>query len=199
MAEAVSYALGAKIGRAQAHALVDELSEQAARDKRPLKEALLNDTRVRSHLSVAEIEKLFIPLTYQGSAQIFTERLVVESQMRAPRRSEPRVEPRPEFQPKPNPVETVLAGAPAPAMTNGPDFAKQQAPVASQANATAPAIAAYAGVAESPTPTGQVPAATLTQPAPDKLQWPGTLLHIFTNAAKQQGEPPPDRDKSKSS
>jgi 3-carboxy-cis,cis-muconate cycloisomerase len=199
MAEAVSYALGAKIDRAQAHALVDELSEQATRDKRPLKEALLNDTRVRSHLSVAEIEKLFIPLTYQGSAQIFIERLVVESQMRAPRRSEPRVEarpePRPELQLKPNPVETVLAGAPAPAMTDGPDFAKQQTPVAAQANATAPAIAAYAGMAESPTPTGQVPAATLTQPAPDKLQWPGALLHIFTNAAKQQGEPS-DRDKS---
>ena len=43
MAEAVSFALAEKIGRAEAHALVRELSQQAAQEKRPLKEVLLDD------------------------------------------------------------------------------------------------------------------------------------------------------------
>jgi 3-carboxy-cis,cis-muconate cycloisomerase len=197
MAEAVSYALGGKIGRAQAHAFVDELSERAVKDKRTLKETLLGDSRVRSHLSVAEIEKLFIPLTYQGSAQTFIERLVVESQMRAPRRTEPRVEPRPEPQPKLVPVEATLPGAPAPAMTDAPDFAKQAPPVAARPNVAAPAMAA-AVIAEPSVSASAAPAAVPTPAASEKLQWPGTLLHIFTNAAKPQGEPPPDRDKSNS-
>ena len=41
MAEAVSFALAEKMGRAEAHALVQELSQQAAQEKRPLKEVLL--------------------------------------------------------------------------------------------------------------------------------------------------------------
>ncbi len=88
MAEAVSFALAEKIGRAEAHALVREISQQAAKDRRLLKELLLGDIRVKSHLSAIEIEKLFLPLTYQGSAQTFIDRLVVSSQMRAPRRAE---------------------------------------------------------------------------------------------------------------
>ena len=172
MAESVAYALGVKIGLGPAEALVKELSQRAAQDKISLKEALLNDSRVRSHLSVAEIEKLFIPLTYQGSAQTFIDRLAVASQMRAPRRTEPRAESRLERRseplPQPNPVDVMLAGA--------------SDPVA-------------AAITEAPKPVG-APATELPTPAtPEKLQWPNTLLHIFTNAAKQQGEPPPVRDK----
>ena len=197
MAEAVSYALGGRIGRAQAHVLVEELSGRAARDKGSLKEALLNDTRVRSHLSVAEIEKLFIPLTYQGSAQIFIDRLVVASQMRAPRRTEPRAESRPEppaeSRPEKHPVEAMLAGASAPAMTDRPDFAKPPMAASDQVAALSPTAAGTAEVPNlQPAPAAALPA----QAAPEKLQWPGTLLHIFTNAAKPSGGPPSNRDKS---
>jgi hypothetical protein len=38
------------------------------------------------------VEKLFIPLTYQGSAQVFIDRLVMSSSTRTPRRVEPRTE-----------------------------------------------------------------------------------------------------------
>jgi 3-carboxy-cis,cis-muconate cycloisomerase len=188
MAEAVAYALGGKIGRAQAHALVDELNERAARDKRSLKEALLNDSRIRSHLSVAEIEKLFIPLTYQGSAQIFIERQVVESQMRVPRRPEPRSESRQE----PNPIEAMPTHPPAQAGA-GMDFDKQQ-PATADPGAAALSSAAV-GIVEAPKPADAPTAVQPTQASPEKLQWPGVLLHIFTNAAKQHGDPP-DRDKS---
>jgi 3-carboxy-cis,cis-muconate cycloisomerase len=197
MAEAVAYALAGKIGLGPAHALVNELNERASRDKRSLKDALLGDTRVRSHLSVAEIDKQFIPLTYQGSAQIFIERLVVASQMRAPRRTEPRAESRPEPRveaaPGPNPVEAMLTGAPEPKAAARPDPINPSPALASAAMLPA----ATARVAEASKPTDQAPALP-TQPPPDKLQWPGTLLHIFTNAARQQGEPlPSDNDKPK--
>ena len=43
MAEAVSFALAEKMGRAEAHALVQELSRQAAQEKRPLKEVVLSE------------------------------------------------------------------------------------------------------------------------------------------------------------
>lgn len=100
MAEAVSFALAEKIGGTEAQRLVQELSLRAAQEKRALKELLLGDLRVRTHLSNSEIEKLFIPLTYQGSAQLFLERLVVASQSRAARRVETR------------PLETKLPTAP---------------------------------------------------------------------------------------
>ena len=87
MAEAVSFALADKMGRAEAHALVQELSRQAVQEKRPLKEVLLSNLRVKWQLGAAAIEKLFMPLTYQGSAQTFIDRLVVSAQMRAPRRA----------------------------------------------------------------------------------------------------------------
>jgi len=197
MAESVAYALGVKIGLGPAEALVKELSQRAAQDKISLKEALLNDSRVRSHLSVAEIEKLFIPLTYQGSAQIFIDRLVVASQMRAPRRTEPRAESRPEppaeSRPEKHPVEAMLAGASAPAMTDRPDFAKPPMAASDQVAALSPTAAGTAEVPNlQPAPAAALPA----QAAPEKLQWPGTLLHIFTNAAKPSGGPPSNRDKS---
>ena len=59
---------------------------------------MLAHMRVKQHLTSAEVEKLFIPLTYQGSAQVFIDRLVMSSSTRAPRRVEPRAEfdgPRP--------------------------------------------------------------------------------------------------------
>lgn len=92
MAEAVSFALADKLGRIEAHRLVQELSQQAAKEKRPLKELVLNNMRIKGIMSSAEIEKLFIPLTYQGSAQVFIDRLVMSSSTRAPRRVESRVD-----------------------------------------------------------------------------------------------------------
>jgi 3-carboxy-cis,cis-muconate cycloisomerase len=99
MAEAVSFALAERVGRAEAHALVRELSQKAAQEKRPFKEVLLNDLRIKAQLSGLEIEKLFIPLTYQGSAQTFIDRLVVTSQMRTSRWPDIRTETKPPMPP----------------------------------------------------------------------------------------------------
>jgi hypothetical protein len=89
MAEAVAYALAGKIGRQEAHRIVQDLSHRARKERRPLKDLVLSDLRVKAHFGAAEIEKLFIPLTYQGSSQVFIDRLAASSQTRA-RRIEPR-------------------------------------------------------------------------------------------------------------
>jgi len=105
MAEAVSYALAAKIGRHEAHRIVQDLSHRARKEKKPLKDLVLGDLRVKSHFGAAEIEKLFIPLTYQGSSQVFIDRLAASSQTRT-RRPDPRpVETRPV---ETRPIETRL-------------------------------------------------------------------------------------------
>src|SRR4051794_37897405 len=136
MAEAVSFALAEKIGRGEAHALVRELSQKAAREKRPFKEVLLTELRVKAHLSGLEIEKLFIPLTYQGSAQTFIDRLVVTSQMRTPRRPDIRAE----IKPSPPAVEAPLPVAPQlPPVADAPNATAAEAwPRASTARDTAP-------------------------------------------------------------
>jgi hypothetical protein len=84
-------------------------------EKRPLKEVLLSNLRVKWQLGGAAIEKLFMPLTYQGSAQTFIDRLVVSAQMRAPRRTELRAEIRPERRPEPRmPFPPEVRPDPAP-------------------------------------------------------------------------------------
>ncbi len=142
MAEAISFALAEKVGRTEAHALVRELSQKAAQEKRPFKEVLLTDLRIKAQLSGLEIEKLFIPLTYQGSAQTFIDRLVVTSQMRTPRRPDMR----PEIKP-PSPPPARAAGVSFPVATQLPPVA--DAPKASAVEAPSPAPSAVPGTAPS--------------------------------------------------
>jgi 3-carboxy-cis,cis-muconate cycloisomerase len=86
MAEAVSIALGAKIGKPEAHKLVEEASRKALAAKRNLHEVLLEDDRVKLSLTVGELAKLFEPATYQGSAQTFVDRIIGSLQNRTGKR-----------------------------------------------------------------------------------------------------------------
>lgn len=74
-AEAVSMHLAATIGKAQAHALFEELSQQAVREKRHLREvtleALGRDPALKTALSPEQIESLFsAELAAQPAARI---------------------------------------------------------------------------------------------------------------------------------
>jgi 3-carboxy-cis,cis-muconate cycloisomerase len=86
MAEAVSMALARKIGKAEAHELIEEASKKSIGEKRHLQLVLADDARVTAHLSGDEIARLFEPLTYQGAAQQLIDRLVSAAQGRALRR-----------------------------------------------------------------------------------------------------------------
>ena len=76
MAEAVSFALAAKLGKQEAHRIVEEASRKAAAAKRDLAEVVGEDDRVTQHLSAGELAKLFEPMSYHGVAQIFIDRIV---------------------------------------------------------------------------------------------------------------------------
>ena len=76
MAEAVSFRLAEKIGKSDAHKLVETASKKAHADKTTLKEALAADAKVTAVIPANELSKLFDPMSYQGVAQQFIDRLI---------------------------------------------------------------------------------------------------------------------------
>lgn len=75
-AEAVTMALGGKVGRSAAHSRVEALCRRALTNGRHLREEILQDAGICAHLSVSEIEQLFDARKYLGSADAFVERVL---------------------------------------------------------------------------------------------------------------------------
>ncbi len=86
MAEAVSFALGTKLGKQEAHRIVEEACRKATAAKRDLLEVVGEDDRVKLSLSVGELAKLFEPMGYQGVAQTFIDRIAGSLQGRGGKR-----------------------------------------------------------------------------------------------------------------
>jgi 3-carboxy-cis,cis-muconate cycloisomerase len=82
MAEALAFALAAKIGKHDAHKLVEEASRKAIAEKSHLRDVLGADDRVTAHLSADDIKRLFDPLTYQGVSQAFIDRMLATTKTR---------------------------------------------------------------------------------------------------------------------
>ena len=76
MAEAVTMALAEKIGKSEAHHLVEAASKKAVADKKDLRHVLTRNTRVAAHLSADKLAKLFEPMAYQGVSQVLIDRLL---------------------------------------------------------------------------------------------------------------------------
>jgi 3-carboxy-cis,cis-muconate cycloisomerase len=76
MAEAVTMALAEKIGKSDAHHLVEAASKKAAAGQQELREVLTQDPKVTAHLSADQIAKLFEPMAYQGVSQALIDRLL---------------------------------------------------------------------------------------------------------------------------
>jgi len=76
MAEAVTMALAEKIGKSEAHHLVEAASKKAVADKKDLRDVLTKDSKVTVHLSADKIAKLFEPMAYQGASQALIDRLL---------------------------------------------------------------------------------------------------------------------------
>lgn len=76
MAEAVSMAIAEKIGKSDAHAIVEAASREALASKQHLRGVLAADVRVTAHLDAEKLSKLFAPETYQGSSQAMIDRLL---------------------------------------------------------------------------------------------------------------------------
>ncbi len=76
MAEAVTFALADKLGKSDAHHLVEAASKKAAAEKTHLRDVLAADPKVTAQLSADAIAKLFEPMDYQGASQALIDRLL---------------------------------------------------------------------------------------------------------------------------
>ena len=76
MAEAVAFALAEKIGKNEAHRLIEAACKNAVADKKMLRDVLAADPKVTSHLGAEQLAKLFEPMAYQGVSQTLIDRLL---------------------------------------------------------------------------------------------------------------------------
>jgi len=77
LAESVSMLLAEKVGRVEAHTLVESLCRRAVSEQRNLRDVLLEDEVVAGELTEAEIDRALDPAGYLGSAEVFVDRAVV--------------------------------------------------------------------------------------------------------------------------
>jgi 3-carboxy-cis,cis-muconate cycloisomerase len=89
MAEAVMMALGERIGRGEAHHLLEEASRKAIAERCHLREVLAADAHVTRHLDAGALKRLFDPLAYLGSAETFVDRALA-AYRRRPKQRKPR-------------------------------------------------------------------------------------------------------------
>jgi 3-carboxy-cis,cis-muconate cycloisomerase len=78
-AEAVTMALGDRMGKIPAHLLVEAACKKAREQKRHLKDILREEAGLRGHLTPADLESLFDVRNYLGSAEEFIRRVVAEA------------------------------------------------------------------------------------------------------------------------
>jgi 3-carboxy-cis,cis-muconate cycloisomerase len=76
MAEAVTFALAEKIGKSEAHHLLEAASKRAVAEKKHLRDVLAMDSKVTTHLNAEQLTKLFEPMGYQGVSQALIDRLL---------------------------------------------------------------------------------------------------------------------------
>ena len=76
MAEAVTFALAEKIGKSDAHHLVEAASKKAVVEKRDLQDVLADDAKAAAHLDRDKLAELFEPMNYQGASQALIDRLL---------------------------------------------------------------------------------------------------------------------------
>ena len=76
MAEAVTMALAERIGKSEAHHLMEAVSRRAGAEKTDLRDVLMKDPDINAHLSAENLENLFEPMAYQGVAQILIDQLL---------------------------------------------------------------------------------------------------------------------------
>jgi 3-carboxy-cis,cis-muconate cycloisomerase len=77
MAEAVTMALAEKIGKADAHHLIEGASKKAVAEKKHLRDILAGDSTIAAQLGGRDgLAKLFEPMAYQGASQALIDRLL---------------------------------------------------------------------------------------------------------------------------
>ena len=76
MAEAVAMALAEKIGKSDAHHLIEAASKKAVAEKKHLRDVLAAAPKITAQLAAERIAELFEPMAYQGASQALIDRLL---------------------------------------------------------------------------------------------------------------------------
>jgi 3-carboxy-cis,cis-muconate cycloisomerase len=76
MAEAVTMALAEKLGKSEAHHLIEAASKKAVAEKKHLRDILAGDSQVTAQLGADGLARLFEPMAYQGASQALIDRLL---------------------------------------------------------------------------------------------------------------------------
>jgi 3-carboxy-cis,cis-muconate cycloisomerase len=76
LSEAVAVALGAHVGKAQAHAIIEAAAAEAIASGRPFHDVLASDAAVAAHFDRAAIARLLDPAHYLGSTSALIERVL---------------------------------------------------------------------------------------------------------------------------
>ncbi|HWR10046.1 adenylosuccinate lyase [Sporomusa sp.] len=76
LSEAAMLHLGEKLGKQTAHKVVYEISMNSFRDNASFKQYLLEDSRVNSYVTAAELDQILNPHNYTGFSRQLTERVV---------------------------------------------------------------------------------------------------------------------------
>jgi 3-carboxy-cis,cis-muconate cycloisomerase len=76
MAESVTMALAERIGKREAHHLVEAAGKKAVAGKKALRDVLAEDPAVTTHLDAGKLAALFEPTAYQGVSQPLIDRLL---------------------------------------------------------------------------------------------------------------------------
>jgi len=76
MAEAVTMALAVRVGKSDAHHLVEAASKKALAEHKHLRDVLTKDPKITAELAADQIAKLFEPMAYQGASQALIDRLL---------------------------------------------------------------------------------------------------------------------------
>lgn len=74
LAEHVMIALGERVGRGDAHGIVEAASRRAIDGRRSLRDELLDDPAVTAELSVDEVDRALEPAGYLGATDVFIDR-----------------------------------------------------------------------------------------------------------------------------
>jgi len=76
MAESVTFALAEKIGKSEAHHLMEAASKKAVAEKKHLHDVLASEPKVTQQLDAKKLADLFEPMAYQGVSQAMIDRLL---------------------------------------------------------------------------------------------------------------------------
>ena len=76
MAESVTFALAEKLGKSEAHHLVEAASKKAVAEKKALRDVLAVDPKVMQQIDAKKLADLFEPMAYQGVSQTMIDRLL---------------------------------------------------------------------------------------------------------------------------